>query len=339
MSDDFESGPDVSNPGAEPVAQTPAAQPDTPRVPSMTDNDVDMDAEPHKLDPKETDEEAAERDRDRKGRFSRRSRKNWARPEDVPRIRELTAKVRDLEAKLSGGNPQPKAAESTTQQTEGVKLPPSPPAFQAGQFPEPEPKIDDFDDYEQYIRASTKWDIRREAWEAQQQQAQQQAQQAQQMSQQQWAQMGQQFVARRDAFAASNPEFLRVAGPVFQQPVTPVIDTTLLTDPRGPEKMLYLAKNPATLHEYTLLTATLPVTEATVETFRRLLDTRLSAGTTGAAPTPVVTTPVPRPPTPVRTGPMKTGEALPDPDDDSESGLEAHAKQFGYGYGHRRRRA
>lgn len=326
MSDDFESGPEVGTPPAE-----SAAVPQAPVEPSVPSNDVDMDAEVHKLDPNESDEAAAERERDRSGRFRRRAKSQHASPEDVPRIRELTKKLRTMEQELQALK-APKASDTTQAEPSRVTPFPAPPAAVSG---DPAPTIEQFahqdDPYGAWLRATMKWELKQEQRQAEAAKQQQDFQAA-------TAQVYEDHRKRLTALVAKNPAAAQVLQSVTLQP-PPVLDRAIMLDPNSADVALYLASHPDVLEELVLLTTAQPVTRQTVEITQRRLHKLMTAATSGSVASAPAFTPAPRPPNPLRTGPMKTGTGVPDPDDDSEAGLEAHARQYGYGYSGRRRRA
>lgn len=267
-------------------------------------------------------------DRDEQtGRFKprHRAKSQHAGPQDVPRIAELTRKLREAEAerdRLKGNGHAP-------QQT-APPLPPRPPQQPAQAFTpvpaakdDPEPTPDGFDDYSKYVKAQARWEAREAIRETSERHGAWQRQQAQQQEAQRLQQTWQQRV---QAATAKYPDFVQVA----LQTDTPIpqgslIDAWILEHKSGPDVLYHLHKSPGEVHRLLALPMLDQVEELT------LLGQRLSgsasssaaAVTTGAAPGPIVS-PVTRPPTPVRTAStLRTPDA---PGDDSS--LSAHEQYF-----------
>lgn len=151
-------------------------------------------------------------------------------------IRHATALEQEV-ARLKSGTPpanQPPAQPAT---------PPQPPKDYDGIDPsDPEPQIDQFadaiDPYAAHLRAQIRWEDRKDARVAQHK-AQQTARQTEsQARMRDWA-------GRRDAFAATSPEFVAKAGALLTQlqPDTPIGDT-IMDSPIGPQLALHLAEHP-----------------------------------------------------------------------------------------------
>lgn len=317
-------GPDVAGveAPADPAVVVDAAVPQT--------DTTDVTAKPEPAHPLE------ERQRDRQP-----ARKDRATPKDVPTIQALSGMIRELTAKDEAD--APRVAElrkklRTALDLEPPAAKPEPvrrqaPPVMPGDFAEPRPTIEQFadsdDPYGERLLALAAWDRRREAHEANRQYTQQQHARFQQEQHQVLQQLAQSYVQRVTAAKTRYADWDQVV--TASQVVTPVMERAILSAPNGEEMTYFLAKHPDILDDLVLQTAAVPVDDTSVALLQRRLNARLTAGTTGAAPTKPVLV-APRPPTPVRTGVMKTGETPPGDDAD----IDEH-RRF-YGVGSRRKR-
>ena len=333
MAEDVETPPvppEASAPPVTPPETPPVAQADTAAA------DTTDDADDESVDTEPTEPNI---DRDRKGRFRRhRARSQQASPEDVPRIKAMTKRIRTLEQQLA-----------TTRTTDAPKpvIPPAvpePPRVEKAAFTDPEPTREQFfteaDPEAAYYRAMARWDRKHEAWEAEQASrataATEGHTQALKAAERDLSEVQTAWNAREAAFKQATPDYDTVVtgAPHAKSHLTQLMNWVLLTHDKGPELVYYLAQHPSVFDEAQLLTVSSPVTEHTVAHLQRWLQSRMQAASTGsAAPRPPVTL-VPRPPNPVRTGPLKTGATLPGDD----ASLEDHEKAFHLGGPSRRRR-
>lgn len=284
-------------------------------------------------------------DRDERGKFARqrhRAKSQQAGPQDVPRIRELTQKLRTAEAErdalkagTNGNGKAPSLAaalESTgrpqPQQTAQARAFTQPPPL-IPQFTDKEPQLEDFaaenDPYGSHLRAHVRWELKKEQHEGHSRQALEHTQRWQTEQQQVIKTNLNTFASRRDAFKQTVPDYDQVVGSASQE-LTPLMLSAIVEDPEGPRYLLHLAKNPAIFSELRFLTREgTMITPESVADAQRLFALRMPAVTTGSdAPRPAQIT-APRPPNPVRTGPLTTGEK---PPDDEKSSLADHEKYY-----------
>ncbi len=261
--------------------------------------------------------------RDDKGRFlpkkRHRAASQEASPEDVPRIRELSTRLRAaeaerdaLKARMDGGGPSRPAASVA---------PPPPPAPAA-----PKPDINDYlkgeDDYSvgfaKWVDALDDWkDAQRET--KRQETARQDALAAEQHR------LTTSWTQRVTAAKAKYPDFEAVAlPPVSVIPQGSLIDAWILEHKTGADLLYYFEQH----HDEVSNLLALPLIEQATEL--ALLSQRFNGSSsrtaavgTGSAPA-VPPPPAPRPPNPVRTGPMSRGDEPPGDD----ASLADHEKYF-----------
>ena len=321
MSDEWVESVDtvMPEPVAPPVAVAPVAEPAAPEPGPDSDEE------------KEGPDAETERVRDAKGRWRNRAKSQQAGPDDVPRIKELTRRLRQTEEQLQ----QVLAKSAPPAEVKPLVPAYQPPPQMQASFTEPEPTLEQFadkdDPYGAWQRALAKWDRKQEAAEAAATQQQAQFQRQTQQTQQYWDGVRLGHQQKLVAAVQANPQVAQVLQSVQVQP-PPLLDLSIMLDSNSVDVALFLAKNPSVLDEFALMTAVQPVTEQNVAATQRLLRQRMSAVGSGSVASSPVLPPAPRPPNPLRTAPMKTGEALPG-DDDS---LEAHEKAFPI-HGRRRR--
>lgn len=310
---DFEVSTNVEEPKAPPIA--PPVEPTTPTLEDMGDA----------LKTATEDVQPPPDDRDGKGRFRHRAKSQQARSEDVPRIQELTRKLREAEAERDSL----KAATVTPASV----AKPAAPVREPVTFTDAEPKLEDFnaepDPYTAWTRALARYDRRKEQFEADDARMKTERESAEHTARESWNTQLKAHEDRVTAFTKSHPEFIAKIQAVTT-PVTPLLYAAIIRHEDGPKLMLGLADHPDWQDEFFLLTEQKPVTDHFVAITQRRLLARVQAVTTGSAAPGTSVTPAPRPPNPVRTGPISTGDTPPG-DDDS---LEAH-EAF---YGKRRRR-
>ena len=259
-------------------------------------------------------------ERDEKGRFKARTPKERrpashdASPGDVPRIRELTARLRAAEAERD-------ALKTRTGSSPVAAAPP--PREAAPVPPTPKPTADQFTDYGDYIEALTDWKTDQKFAAAEQKRADTEHQRALVAEQQRittsWTQ-------RVTAAKAKYPDFEDVAlladTPI---PQGSLIDAWILEHKVGADVLYHLQKHPDELD--TLMAQPLfEQAEALALLSQRFngSPSRSVAAPTGSVPAPP-SPPVPRPPNPVRTGPMHSGD---EPPDDEHSSLADHEKYY-----------
>lgn len=302
--------------------QTPAKEP--PQAAAVETPVAETEgAEP----PTETDET-----RDAQGRFRKRSAKNEAKAEDVPRIRELTKKLHELERERDEWKARvstPPAPSARIPEAPAPVAAPSTPAV----FTDREPTITDFaneaDPYASYVRALARYDRKREQFEADQVAAKERAEREEKdritYAETTYANVQREYATRLATFKETHKDFDTLLKASADAPLPPLLQATVLLHDKGPELVYYLLRHPDQLAEMTLLTDGRPVNDQTVAIATRWLTSRAQAAPTGStAPSAPKQFTVPRPPNPVQTGPMSTGDELPD----DSSSLAEHEQAF-----------
>ena len=293
---------------AAPASVQPAAEAQPPAAEAAT-------AEP---------EPEAEPGRDRGGRFRHRAKSQQARAEDVPRINELTAKLRQAEAELqtlrAGASPRAEARPMPA-------APGPPPTMPALPPTRPKPTEDEvggkYPAYSDFTEDLAAWkyeqlDQQREALSRERQRVQTETERVS-------AYQAKVAVAKRD-----HPDFDTVVQGA-QVGVSPSMHDAIMTSDQSAEIVYYLATHQDECAELARDTADSPVSAAPI--LRKFLESRLvatprlpsaAAAVTGSVPGGS-SAPVPRPPNPVRTGPTPWTDRQPPGDDAS---LEEHERYY-----------
>src|SRR5438128_1194328 len=274
-------------------------------------------------EPEGVDEGTPETDaagpRDEKGRFLPKTRHRAASaiagPEDVPRIRELTARLRAAEAERDAL----KARTGETMASAPRAVPPPPVAIAE---PSPKPTPDKFSDYSEYVEALTDWktDQKLAAAEQKRQQAEQQR-----AAEAEATRIETSWETRKVAARAKYADFDDVAllAPTTI-PAGSLIDAWILEDETGADVLYHLQQHPDEVQ--TMLNQSVLQQAKSLALLAQRFNgsTRTAAAPTGSAPAqPVV--PTPRPPNPVRTGPLRTGD---EPPDEEVASLADHEKWY-----------
>lgn len=264
----------------------------------------------------ETDE------RDAQGRYKgrHRAKSQQAGAADVPRIQELTRKLREAEAERDALKAAPKPVSEPSPPKPVVASPAA-----TAEIP-PKPTRDQFDDYDLYVEAIADWKADRK-WDAHKAAEAESAKQTQAASDLQRLQTA--WKTKVDAALLKYPDFKAVA---LEAPTTirsgSLIDAWILEHKHGADVLYSLQQHPAEIQRIDALS---PIEQAEELTLlgQRLSPppSRTSAGTTGSATPPALKL-APRPPNPVRTGPIRTGD---DPPDDATASLLDHEKFYGSG--------
>ena len=315
---DLIESPDVS---LEPVA--PVSAPDAPPVASVP-GPSDRPAGSADATPVEPDHGF---DRDEHGRFRPRSRarSQQAGPEDVPRIQNLTKRLRETEANWAAKYAELEKRLPQTSPQPSVRYAPPVPAVE---FKDPEPQLEQFadrdDPYVAWQRALAAYDRRKEAAEQQSQHIQAHHQQSQQEVTRYWQNVNTAHQQRLITAASANPAVMQAIQSIKYAPPE-LLDKAIVLDKQSADVAIFLATHPEIYDEFSLLTAPQPVTEATVAATQRLLRQRMTAVGSGAVAPSQPVTPAPRPPTPLRTAPMRNAD---DPPGDGSS-IADHAKYYG----------
>lgn len=258
-----------------------------------------------------------------------RARKQRAGAADVPRIAELTRRLRETEAERDAlkASPTP-AAVPPVPSSAGPAASPAPVPRTAASVPpvttadqDPEPEVEKYEDWTKWLREHSRWSAREELRAAQA--AQTRATQADQQRSEA-ARLETQWKAGVTEAKAKYPDFEAVAFAPTRIPKNSLIDAWILEHKTGPSVLYHLQGHGSELD--TLLALPLfDQVEALTLLSQRLAPTRTAAVTTGAAPAPGIH-PVSRPPTPVRTGPMRPADEPPDPE---QASLSDHTAYFG----------
>ena len=290
----------------------------TPTVEVPVDVPAPVDELP--VAPVETDADEEDTIVDKQGRVRKaRHKLGLAREENVPRIRELTRRLRTVERELEAE----KTAKQGPQSGPVYSLPSPPAPVNMGLEPEIEQFADRDDPYGSWQRALATYDRKKDAAEVFDQAEQQQFEQARQQVGAYWMNVRSTHQMRLAAAAQANPRVSQVLQSVQVKP-PPLLDLSIMLDDDSANVAVFLADRPALLDELTLMTAKQPVTQENVAIMRRLLHQKMAAASSGSVASSQVLPPAPRPPNPLRTAPMTAGDSLPS-DGDS---LEAHERAF-----------
>lgn len=278
-----------------------------------------------------------------KGGFRRRAASQQATADDVPRIQELTRRLRETERErdaykaggappaASNGNGHVPAPEAPAQAAPPPApaprrdLPPPPPPFNLK-----EPEFSDFaasaDPLRDYTKAMARFTHAEQQHEyatryyahQQQRAAGQSDAELRDMTQAHWQRM---------AAIANDPQHAAVVTQFKDdsRPITPaVLQAIVRSGDQSAHLTLALLRQPGLLEELTLATYDKPATPDLVALVqRRLQSLGLSAAPTGSVTAPV-SRPAPRPPNPVRTAPEAPPRGLPGDD----ASMADHAAAF-----------
>jgi hypothetical protein len=275
-------------------------------------------------------------ERDDQGRFRapsrHRARSQKAGPGDVPRIAELTRRLRETEAEntrlKSAGSPPPAPAVSTPSPAVPSKPASAPPA--AASFTpvptakdDPEPDQGTYDDYTKWVRDHNRWSAREEIRAAN---GRHTDWQRQQQTQSEVQRITRSWQERTTAAKAKYPDFQQVAlDAPTAIPQGSLVDAWILEHKAGADVLYHLQKTPAELSRLLSLPLMEQVEELTLLAQRLSPNGRTAAAENGAAAVPIAQ-PVARPPTPIRTAPMRAAADLPGED----ATLTDHEKAFSY---------
>lgn len=264
------------------------------------------------------------------GKKRHRAASQQASAEDVPRIRELTAKLRTAEAevaRLKAAHASPARIAQAEAKVDAV----AEKAVASG-WNEPAPKEDDpkfGGDYGKYLEARAEW-AGRKAYHDERASERQQAQKAEQEQAQRktletWAQRVEASRGKYDDFdaVAFQPTRIEEGSPV---------DAFIMEDEHGADVLYHLNKHPEELSEILGMPAIRQLKALSLLSQRLSTEsTPVAAGTTGAAPERKLIVLPPKPPTPVRTEAQRASDGPADPDAMSLS-------EFEKTYGRARRR-
>ena len=291
----------------EPTDPSPASPSDAPTEPEPTlaDHEAEFGSAERRpeSDPEpepEEDKRRPSRERDDSGKFTKppkhRAASQQAGAGDVPRIAELTRRLRETEAERDALRARPAAQPSAP---EPVASPP----VQKPITVTAKPKTDDFQEYGDYVEALADWKIA-EARKQDRETAQREADSAKLTAS--WVERVEDAKTRYTDF-----EDVALKAPTAI-PAGSLIDAWILEDTTGADVLYTLQKDPAELRRILALPIFDQV-KALSLLAQRLSPTRESAVKTGAATT-TPRAPAPRPPTPVRTSAMPAADEPPDPE-------------------------
>ena len=285
--------------------------------------------------------EAQRREKDgtfRDGKVRHRAQSQQARPEDVPRIRELTARARTAEDRLSAAEAE--VARLKTQHASPAHVAAAERKVdQAEQrIPDkddPEPKEDDptyEGDYGKYLRDVTRWETR-QALKADRAESAKQAEQAQRAEAHTATirTFAERLTTAKERYADFE-ETLAWDAPWLAQSGEPhpgyeALHDFILLDEQGADVLHYLRSHPEEVDALLRVPPLQQVKRLTLLGQRFASSLSDEAGATGAAPRPTVVMLPPKPLTPVRTEAHRAGDSPP-PTDGSLS-IAEHGKHFG----------
>lgn len=269
------------------------------------------------------DHEARIAARNDRGQFQprrNRAESQEATPDDVPKINELTKRLREAEKnlgieRLEGESERvhklrvrAEVAERVLESSKPKPAPvaaPQPRVAAPVEFTDPEPKITDAkykdleDPYASWLRDASRWDQKKEDFEKQAEQSKSSSVDA--IEQQRTAhrtRLATYFADKPDGLAAIN------AAPHKDVNLPIAFEAAIVLSDDGPKFSEYLARNPAVFDELYVLSEGKAPSAQLVAHLQRLLTERTAAVTTGAAPVRTVVKPAQAPPTPVRTVPQ-----------------------------------
>lgn len=264
-------------------------------------------------------------------RARHRARSQEASPQDVPRVRELTRRLRETEAELAAARgparepaaPAPKATPAPASPRET----PRPPVAAASTIPvrslqeDPEPDPAEYVDHPEknYVKDQARWEARQEIRESNERATKAHAEAT---AQAEAVRLSSSWKDRTEAAKTKYTDFEAVAYAPTQIPQGSLVDAWILEHKAGADVLYHLQKNPTELHAMLALPL-LDQTEALALLSQRLTSGMQAGGTGAAAPPPVPR--APRPPTPVRTSPQSTGDEPPGDD----ASLADHEKYYG----------
>lgn len=302
--------PELVTPTADPVNPLPTEAP--PEESSVASHAEQFD--PKREPPLNEDDNAPAPSNGR-----HRAKSQRATAEDVPRIAELTKKLR--------------AAEAERDEWKGKATPKAPalPAVDTSvsAFTEKEPTLEDFPDaadpYLALTRATAKWDRKKEAFDAEQITATARQQASSHAAQEAFTQEVAAHLTRTQAFAKATPDFETVTAALREQQLPPVLIAAIVKSDNSPALVYHLAQHPDDLDDLYLLSDGKSASDESVAILQRRLHKLFSQAAPTGSVAGVPHKPAPRPPNPVRTAPMKMGD---DPPSDDHSVAE-HAKFYG----------
>lgn len=319
--------PVIDTPTATPGAPPPAAAPGAPAPPAAAP------AAPAK------EPTLAEHEETNRASSRHRARSQQAGPEDVPRIQNLTAKNRALQAELDTLKGKAAAPPPVAAPAAAAPEKPAPPARSEPTGPgvipvaaadkDPEPDPADYVDAPEknYVKDQARWEARQEIREANARAA---ADHLEKTTAAEKDRLAQSWSRREGVAKGKYADFEKVAYAPTRIPQGSMVDNYIIEAESGLDVLYHLQKHPAELDAMLALslfdpaTGTYPQLEALSSLARRLAPGRQSAVDTGSATPAPAATRLPRPPNPVRTGPIAIATDEPPGDDASMAEHEAY---------------
>jgi hypothetical protein len=321
----------VADEQVQPAPETPSAATLPPSGPedsgSLADHEAEFRRGESRTDAVVSDDapatasgDAATEERDEKGRFRPRqkAKSQRATPDDVPRIANLTARLRAVEAErdvLKGQRVAPAAAAAPALESPRVMSPAVAPST-------PKPTPDQFTDYGDFIEALTDWKTDQKFAAADAKRQEQERDAAVRAEQ---TRLATSWTQRVTAAKAKYQDFEDVAllAPT-DIPKGSLVDAWILEHKAGADVLYHLQKHPNDLHDLLAQPLFEQVDALSLLAQRLSPSSRVPDAATGSSAT-LAPKPVPRPPNPVRTGPVQTGD---EPPDDETSSLADHARYY-----------
>ena len=264
------------------------------------------------------DETTDETDRDEQGRFRKRAKSQRATAEDVPRIRTLTAKLREAEADRDTTKAERDALKAEIEQlragksapaAEPVKTDSQPPPAEAKTFDKPKPLLHEFGTYEEWAEALTEWNLDKREFTAKQKAD---AEKAEKAGQANLTKLQSEFRDHVAAYAKATPDYDAVIKAAPSEPMPDLVHWAILTAGEdGPKYAYALAKSPGLVYEVMLLADGKTVNDQSVALMRRFLAAHVAAVSPGSAPVMTSTSRASAPVKPVGASPM-SAEVSPD---------------------------
>lgn len=258
----------VETPEAQIVSAEPAATSESSETPTP-ENEASASPAADSADAK-----AAEGDRNPDGTFKKRSAKNDATAADVPRIRELTYKLRERERELETLRAQVSQGQAPAAASPALTPPTAPSAGLDPNDPKPTLKqfLDAEDPYEALAVEAALWAVRESNRKGEHERAARAAQQAQIEAQ-----------SRVEAFVADHPDYFDRVTAIDDIQFPREVLTAIAEDPAGPAVAYHLASHP----EEARRISTLRPLDG-VKAIGQLLSRVAGASSGSPAPAPVV---------------------------------------------------
>jgi len=306
-----------------PATPTDPAAPPAPSEPPVEQSIAEHEAQFGQNRPTE-EEPPAERPR-------HRAKSQQARAEDVPRIAELTKKLREAERerdewKSKHATPAP-VAPVARETAPAPQQPPKPPASDKPSWKTFEAEIGS--KYDTWADAQDAFADARDDWkevDAKRTAERQQQTQTEAAAIERDRQSVVNHRQRMDAFAAKTPDFVTVTDAVMHQNMPMALVKAIATHDNGPEFVYYLAQHPDALDDLAIVAhGRDPNDDDLVALLQRRLSHYRTAAVPAASAPPVPARLAPRPPNAARTGSLKTSDEPPGDD----ASIADHERYYG----------